>query len=276
MPCIFLNAKVSQHFDLSYAPSAPAIGRFTGVDPIADQFAWVSPFNYAENSPIAHIDLHGLQKISAIFSGMITRTTGKSVFSVPIEGRITYDIGNNGSLNFAINYGDISVAGSKNKGTNFNLSSGDRSNQLSNDVASKLSATGIKIPDIAAVWKIEGLIQKNMKLPLDENGNIDSEALLDQVEGQKRQIANFALRSLQSLISDDKVNASLGYDGEINIAQNSEGQNYKRQFTTEAMLTPEGGNINVNLPTGTDSEINFSGQMKLIYTEQECLQNCDN
>ncbi len=33
-----------------------------GGDPIADQFAWVSPFNYAENEPVRHIDLHGLQK----------------------------------------------------------------------------------------------------------------------------------------------------------------------------------------------------------------------
>ncbi len=39
----------------------PQIGRFSGVDPIADQFAFVSPFNYAENSPIANIDLWGLQ-----------------------------------------------------------------------------------------------------------------------------------------------------------------------------------------------------------------------
>ena len=36
--------------------------RFTGIDPIADQFAFVSPFNYAENEPIRNIDLHGLQK----------------------------------------------------------------------------------------------------------------------------------------------------------------------------------------------------------------------
>ena len=40
----------------------PVTGRFTGVDPIADQFAFVSGYNYAENSPIANVDLHGLQK----------------------------------------------------------------------------------------------------------------------------------------------------------------------------------------------------------------------
>ena len=39
----------------------PSIGRFTGVDPISDQFAHVSTYNYAENKPINSIDLHGLQ-----------------------------------------------------------------------------------------------------------------------------------------------------------------------------------------------------------------------
>ncbi|MEM6966479.1 MAG: RHS repeat-associated core domain-containing protein [Bacteroidota bacterium] len=41
-----------------------SIGRFPSVDPIADQFPHVSPFNYAENEPIGNIDLHGLQKYS--------------------------------------------------------------------------------------------------------------------------------------------------------------------------------------------------------------------
>jgi RHS repeat-associated protein len=40
----------------------PVLARFTGVDPIADQFPFVTTFNYAENEPIANIDLHGLQK----------------------------------------------------------------------------------------------------------------------------------------------------------------------------------------------------------------------
>ena len=44
----------------------PAVGRFTGVDPIAEEFPWVSTYNYAENEPVANIDLHGLQKVLAI------------------------------------------------------------------------------------------------------------------------------------------------------------------------------------------------------------------
>ena len=40
----------------------PAIGRFPSIDPIADQYAFVSPYNYAENEPVGHIDLWGLQK----------------------------------------------------------------------------------------------------------------------------------------------------------------------------------------------------------------------
>lgn len=41
----------------------PAIGRFTGVDPISDQFPHVSTYNYAENEPIGGIDLWGLQRV---------------------------------------------------------------------------------------------------------------------------------------------------------------------------------------------------------------------
>ncbi len=40
----------------------PALGRFPSIDPISDQFPHVSTYNYAENDPVANIDLHGLQK----------------------------------------------------------------------------------------------------------------------------------------------------------------------------------------------------------------------
>jgi len=42
----------------------PVLGRFPSLDPLSDKFVWVSPYNYAENSPIANIDLWGLQKFS--------------------------------------------------------------------------------------------------------------------------------------------------------------------------------------------------------------------
>ncbi|MDV7396757.1 RHS repeat-associated core domain-containing protein, partial [Arthrospira platensis SPKY1] len=42
-----------------------AYGRFVGVDPIAEEFPWVNGFNYAENEPVANVDLHGLQKVRA-------------------------------------------------------------------------------------------------------------------------------------------------------------------------------------------------------------------
>ena len=43
----------------------PAVGRFTGVDPIAEQFAFVSVYNYAENRVPNGIDLWGLQFMDA-------------------------------------------------------------------------------------------------------------------------------------------------------------------------------------------------------------------
>jgi RHS repeat-associated protein len=43
-----------------------AIGRFPNVDPLIDTFHFVTGYNYAENEPVGHIDLWGLQKQSMI------------------------------------------------------------------------------------------------------------------------------------------------------------------------------------------------------------------
>ena len=74
----------------------PVIGRFTGVDPAADQFPWVSTYNYAENEPVANIDLWGLQKYkpqmqpidkpSDLLSLKMLRNTWEGVKTVAIEG----------------------------------------------------------------------------------------------------------------------------------------------------------------------------------------------
>ena len=38
-------------------------GRMISVDPLGKKFSWITPYNYAENSPLAHVDLWGLQKV---------------------------------------------------------------------------------------------------------------------------------------------------------------------------------------------------------------------
>ena len=55
----------------------PAVGRFTGVDPIAAEFAHVSGYNYAENDPVGYVDLWGLQKRE--FMGVFDPNSWKSV-----------------------------------------------------------------------------------------------------------------------------------------------------------------------------------------------------
>jgi RHS repeat-associated protein len=42
------------------------IARFPSLDPKADEFAFVSPYNYAENRPVDCIDLWGLQRLQVL------------------------------------------------------------------------------------------------------------------------------------------------------------------------------------------------------------------
>jgi RHS repeat-associated protein len=72
-----------------------ALGRFTGVDPIADQFPHVSEFNYAENEPVANIDLWGLQKYKPniqrinkpgdVFSGKTIQNMKEGIKTAAVE-----------------------------------------------------------------------------------------------------------------------------------------------------------------------------------------------
>lgn len=41
----------------------PVIGRFITIDPLAANFPWMTPYQYASNDPIKNIDLDGLEGI---------------------------------------------------------------------------------------------------------------------------------------------------------------------------------------------------------------------
>ena len=56
-----------------------AVGRFTGVDPLAEKFAELSVYNYAGNSPILNNDLWGLQAIRYDYQFNETVTGGYSI-----------------------------------------------------------------------------------------------------------------------------------------------------------------------------------------------------
>ena len=78
--------------DFGFRYYDPAIGRFPSVDPIADQFAFVSPFNYAENEPVRHIDLWGLQQmlpnpypIESQTSNIYTVSRGETFYGIADE-----------------------------------------------------------------------------------------------------------------------------------------------------------------------------------------------
>ncbi|MEA1896552.1 MAG: DUF6443 domain-containing protein, partial [Bacteroidota bacterium] len=54
----------------------PQLARFTGIDPVSEQFENLSTYNYAGNSPIANIDLWGLQPVPIIEGQLIAKAQG--------------------------------------------------------------------------------------------------------------------------------------------------------------------------------------------------------
>jgi hypothetical protein len=72
-------------YDYGFRFYDPAIGRFPSLDPKADEFEWVSPYNYAENSPIANLDWWGLQKVNF-------QAIWWEKFSVSVKNETGYDL----------------------------------------------------------------------------------------------------------------------------------------------------------------------------------------
>jgi len=77
----------------------PQIGRFPSMDPIADNFYHLSPYNYASNNPVTNIDLWGLQGASAIKGQVLMQSQG--LISMPEYKQIAAMQGNQATKGIA-------------------------------------------------------------------------------------------------------------------------------------------------------------------------------
>lgn len=235
-----------------------AIGRFTGVDPISDQFAWVSPYNYAENEPIANIDLHGLQKVSIHFLGQIL--LDGSLYTT--AGTATLDIGNNNSIDYSIALDGLgAISGSYSKENGFQSSSGATFNfeELAFEVD---RPRGIVLPK----WAIKTGLKKAKDAFTPDN--IDQALSLTKEDAKFNESMRFLLNSVGQLVDQDILTGLYDYDGSKGTATNKKGETYERKFTNIYK-----GKFN-DFEFGDDG-IRFKGKLVISYTEQKCKSNCD-
>jgi RHS repeat-associated protein len=88
-----------------------AIGRFPNVDPLIDTFHFVSGYNYAENEPVAHVDLWGLQQVS--YLQILKDAYDK--FSLKMDLNLQVTAGNQVGLEAQV--GPVAVGGYTNSGS---------------------------------------------------------------------------------------------------------------------------------------------------------------
>jgi RHS repeat-associated protein len=242
-----------------------AIGRFTGVDPIADQFAWVSPFNYAENEPIANIDLHGLQKVSIHLIGVAKTNdpkTGK-VTETHVAAALSLDQGNRNTVNFGVSLNGLAIGGEYNgdKGLDVGVQDGSFALEVSEEI--KSGEGGIWVPGFVAGPQIEGAAEQlqNMAPATGENS---------ELANQTMELGAKALNMVAKDVKQGNIEVYYNRDGSTDFPKNSQGENYKRQLTNEFSLLPK-KDINVQVNQNTS----FKGKVMIQYTQQKCLENCN-
>lgn len=100
-----MNLFLESRYDYGARFYDPQIGRFTTVDPLAEERDWLTPYNYVQNNPLLRIDPDGrsddiidIEKSSGKIT--VTKAAGDDVVRLvdngPVEDSYTY--GSNGSF----------------------------------------------------------------------------------------------------------------------------------------------------------------------------------
>jgi RHS repeat-associated protein len=239
----------------------PAIGRFIGVDPIADQFPHVSTYNYAENDPIVNIDLHGLQKVNVNVIGMMSRSDG-STFAVAGEAQL--DIGNQNRVDYKLFTNDGNgISGSFSQSDGFGTAASNFGPSNYDEAFFKADRPGgIVVPGFGLGMGLDAA--RNALAP----GSQEEADLLSDEEKILNSQINFVLNSVQEMYDAGILTPLYDRDGSKSEATNSEGETYSRKFTN--VYRGSVGDFEFS-----ESGISFKGKVVISYTEQKCTENCN-
>ena len=239
----------------------PTIGRFTGVDPIADRFPHVSTYNFAKSDPGVNIDLHGLQKVNVNVVGQLTAKNGRQI---AIAGEAYLDIGNQNRV-------DVRIFTSEGDGVSFSYSQSDGIGLA----ASNFGPTSID----EAMFKADrpgGVVIPKLGLNIGlsfaaDAVTQDSQEEADQLSPEEKQLnyeIRFILNTVAELNDQGLLIPLFDRDGSSSEGTNPHGESYTREFGN--VYRGSMGNFEF-----TESGILFKGEGIISYPEQRCTSNCD-
>ncbi|MGB3468346.1 MAG: hypothetical protein WBA74_23880 [Cyclobacteriaceae bacterium] len=228
---------------------------------MAEDYVYNSPYAFSENHVTAHVELEGLEKVSIHLVGQVKSksSTNRVGASAKIDlgstqTKANYSVGLEGS-------GYLGV-GSYNDGENsFNIVPDD--GNFVQGVANEINnENGISVPDFIAEYGINNYVSELREF---------DEGIYESTEdgGEERNLISAGMATLQKLIGEDLVDVTYSYDGSEVARTKENGENSVGKFTHSFTLRSKEIEISYQGKT-------YNAQIVLTYTQEECVENCDN
>ncbi len=166
---------VGNVYDYGFRVYDPRIGRFLSVDPLAMEYPWYTPYQFAGNKPVLFIDLDGLEEMGSILQNAGAGLTSSGASRLNTE--VTMDAG----------HGDIAAGSNLSKtiyqpGASYPPGSNnpearekDYALKVERDIAGWLSTFGISVgrtrtgdinvlPERAVQWRLDRANKSNSRV----------------------------------------------------------------------------------------------------------------